>query len=124
MKREEPRKHGHSYAFVASTLCIERKSVESQRQHSILPQTSLPYILISTITSLLQRMNLFMMDIRLPFQHNIRRIGFEILTELVMMSSAFWDMRVTPCSQLKVNGCFGGTCRLHIQRSRMNQARN
>jgi hypothetical protein len=30
-----------------------------------------------------------------------------------MKSSVFWD--ITPCSLLKVNRRFGGTCRLHLQ---------
>jgi hypothetical protein len=34
----------------------------------------------------------------------------------------FWD--ITSCSPLKVNRCFGGTCCLHLQDRRINQARN
>jgi hypothetical protein len=32
---------------------------------------------------------------------------------VVMKCSIFWD--ITPCSPLKVNRRFGGTCRLHLQ---------
>jgi hypothetical protein len=39
-----------------------------------------------------------------------------------LKSSIFWD--ITPCSPLKVNRRFGGTCRLHIQGRRISQARN
>jgi hypothetical protein len=39
-----------------------------------------------------------------------------------MNSSVFWD--ITPCSPLKVNRRFGGTCRLHLQGPRINHARN
>jgi hypothetical protein len=38
-----------------------------------------------------------------------------------MKSSVFWD--ITPCSPLKVNWCFEGTC-LHFQSQRISQARN
>jgi hypothetical protein len=42
---------------------------------------------------------------------------------MVMKSSTiFCD--ITPCSPLKVNRRFGGTCRLHLQRRRISQARN
>jgi hypothetical protein len=37
-------------------------------------------------------------------------------------SSIFWD--ITPCSQLKVNRCLGGTYHLHLQGLKMSQARN
>jgi hypothetical protein len=37
-------------------------------------------------------------------------------------SSVFWD--ITPYSPLKVNGCFGGICRLHFQHRRISPARN
>jgi hypothetical protein len=37
-------------------------------------------------------------------------IGFELLTTVVMKSSVFWD--IMPCSSLKVNRHFGGTCLL------------
>jgi hypothetical protein len=40
----------------------------------------------------------------------------------VMKSSVFCD--ITPCSPLKVNQRFGGTCRLHLQGRRICQARN
>jgi hypothetical protein len=39
-----------------------------------------------------------------------------------MKSSIFWD--ITPCSPFKVSRRFGGTCRLHLQRRRISQARN
>jgi hypothetical protein len=40
----------------------------------------------------------------------------------IIKSSIFRD--VTPCSSLKVNQRFGGTCRLYLQRRRISQARN
>jgi hypothetical protein len=49
-------------------------------------------------------------------------IGFEVLTAVVMKSSVFWD--ITPCSSLKVNRCFGGTCRLHLQDRIISQERD
>jgi hypothetical protein len=49
-------------------------------------------------------------------------ILFEVLTAVVMNSLIFWD--ITPCSPLKVNWCFGRTCRLHLQGRRISQARN
>jgi hypothetical protein len=39
-----------------------------------------------------------------------------------MSTSVFWD--ITPCSPLKVNGRFGGTCRLLFQGERISRARN
>jgi hypothetical protein len=37
-------------------------------------------------------------------------------------SYIFWG--ITPCSMLKVNQCFRGTCRLHLHSQRIGQARN
>jgi hypothetical protein len=37
-------------------------------------------------------------------------------------SYIFWD--ITPCSPLRVNRHYGGTCRLHLQDRRISQARN
>jgi hypothetical protein len=37
-------------------------------------------------------------------------VGFEVLTEMIMKSYIFWDIRM--CSTLKVNRRFGGTCLL------------
>jgi hypothetical protein len=37
-------------------------------------------------------------------------------------STIIWD--ITPCSPLKVNQCFRGTYRLHLQGRRISQARN
>jgi hypothetical protein len=48
-------------------------------------------------------------------------VGFEVLTAVVMKSSVFRD--ITPCSPLKVNSRFGGTCRLHLQGRRRSQVR-
>jgi hypothetical protein len=39
-----------------------------------------------------------------------------------MKSSVFWD--ITPCSPLKANRRFGGTCRLHLQGRRISRSRN
>jgi hypothetical protein len=33
-----------------------------------------------------------------------------------------WD--IMPCSSLKINRCFGGTCRLHFQDSKISRTRN
>jgi hypothetical protein len=40
-------------------------------------------------------------------------VGFVVLTAVIMKSAIFWD--ITPCSPLKVNRRFRGTCRLHLQ---------
>jgi hypothetical protein len=42
-----------------------------------------------------------------------KRMRFEDLTEVVIKSVVFWD--ITLCSPLKVNGRFGGICRLNMQ---------
>jgi hypothetical protein len=47
-------------------------------------------------------------------------VGFEVLRAMVMKSSIFWD--ITPCSSLKVNLCFGGKFRLHLQGRGISQA--
>jgi hypothetical protein len=49
-------------------------------------------------------------------------VRFEVLTAVIMESCVFWD--ITPCSPVKVNLRFGGTCRLHLQSRRISQARN
>jgi hypothetical protein len=46
-------------------------------------------------------------------------VRFEVLAAVVMKSSVFWD--ATLCSTLKINQCFRGTCRLHLQGQRTNQ---
>jgi hypothetical protein len=38
---------------------------------------------------------------------------FEVLTAVVMKSTVFCD--ISPCSQLRVNRNFRGTCHLHLQ---------
>jgi hypothetical protein len=48
-------------------------------------------------------------------------VGFEVLTAVVMKSSVFWDKM--PCSPLKINRHFGGTC-LHLQGQRISQEGN
>jgi hypothetical protein len=48
----------------------------------------------------------------------LKGVGCEVLTAVVI----FWD--ITPCSPLKVNRRFGGTCRLHLQGRIISQARN
>jgi hypothetical protein len=47
-------------------------------------------------------------------------VGFEGLTAVVMESSIFWNLM--PCSPLKVNSRFEGTCRLHLQCRRISKA--
>jgi hypothetical protein len=49
-------------------------------------------------------------------------VEIQVLVAVVMKSSIFWD--ITPCRLLKVNGRFGGTCRLHLQGRRISKARN
>jgi hypothetical protein len=39
-------------------------------------------------------------------------VGFHVLTVVIIESSIFWD--ITRRSPLEVNGCFGGTCLLHL----------
>jgi hypothetical protein len=46
-------------------------------------------------------------------KHNFNYAGFEVLTEVDMNSSFFWD--ITPCSPLKFSRRFGRICRLHFQ---------
>jgi hypothetical protein len=48
--------------------------------------------------------------------HNLK-MQDEVPTTVVMKSSSFWD--ITPCSPLKVNRRFGGTCCLHLQGRRI-----
>jgi hypothetical protein len=49
-------------------------------------------------------------------------VRVEALTAVVLKSFIFLD--ITPCSPMKVNQRFGGTCRFHIQGQRISQARN
>lgn len=49
-------------------------------------------------------------------------VQFEDLTVVVMKNSVFWD--VTPCSLLKDNQHFGGTCHLHLHGRMISLARN
>jgi hypothetical protein len=54
----------------------------------------------------------------------MNHVGIEVITAVVMKSSAriFWD--ITPYSPMKVNQRFGRTRRLHLQGRRISQARN
>jgi hypothetical protein len=61
-------------------------------------------------------------DPRQRSENLIQDVGFEVLTAVVMKSSVFWD--IMPCSPLKLYRRFGGTCRLHLQRRRICQARS
>jgi hypothetical protein len=46
----------------------------------------------------------------------------KVLTAVVIKSSIFRD--IIPCSPLKINQRFGGTCRFNLQYRRISQARN
>jgi hypothetical protein len=46
-------------------------------------------------------------------------VGFVLLTAVVIKRSVFWD--ITPCSPLKANGRFEGTCRLRLQGGSIRQ---
>jgi hypothetical protein len=48
-------------------------------------------------------------------------VGFEVLGEVTVKSSVFWD--VILCS-LMVSQCFRGTYHFHLQGERVSQARN
>jgi hypothetical protein len=54
--------------------------------------------------------------------NQVRQVGLEVLTAVVMKSTIFWD--ITPRSLLKVNRRFGGTYRLHLHGWRISRARN
>jgi hypothetical protein len=47
-------------------------------------------------------------------------LSFYVGSEVI--SYTIWD--ITPCSLLKVNRFFGGTCRLYLQGRGINQGRN
>jgi hypothetical protein len=51
---------------------------------------------------------------------NFKNLGFDVLTDVVMNITMFWD--VTPCSQLKIKRRFEGMYRLHLQ-GRISRAR-
>jgi hypothetical protein len=48
--------------------------------------------------------------------------GFEVLTAVAMKIPIFWG--ITPCTRLKINRVFGGTCHLHLQGRRRSEAIN
>jgi hypothetical protein len=50
---------------------------------------------------------------KLNVKTDLKYVGFEVLTAVVMKSTTFWD--ITPCNPLKVNPRFGRTYRLHLQ---------
>jgi hypothetical protein len=47
------------------------------------------------------------------FEQFSTRVGFEVLTAVVIKSSIFWD--IAAYSPLKIYQRFGGTCRLYLQ---------
>jgi hypothetical protein len=46
----------------------------------------------------------------------------QVLTAVVMKTSVSWN--ITPCSLLKVNGCFGGIFSIHLQGRRLSKERS
>lgn len=48
-------------------------------------------------------------------------VGYEALTTVVVKSSILWN--ITPCNTLKINLCFGETCRFHLQSRNQREAR-
>jgi hypothetical protein len=50
------------------------------------------------------------------YTSNSSSAGFQVPTAVVMNSSTFWDLR--PCGLSKINGNFGGKCRLHLRGSK------
>jgi hypothetical protein len=68
----------------------------------------------------LQIMNFFIMQflppccyiLSLDCKYFLQRIGFEVLTAVIMKSTIFWD--ITTCSPLRVKRSFGGTYRLNF----------
>jgi hypothetical protein len=56
-----------------------------------------------------------------PWLDHPNNVGYEILAAVVIKSSVFWV--ITPCSPPKINQCFRGTCRLHLQWWRRSQLR-
>jgi hypothetical protein len=66
-------------------------------------------------------LNLSVCPIHMLFSH-LSFVGFEVLIAVVTKSSVFWD--ITSCSPLKVNRCFGATCRRHLHGRRISEARN
>jgi hypothetical protein len=50
------------------------------------------------------------------------RENFKKYAGTLLNSSIFWN--ITPCSPLKTNRRFWGTCRLQLQDRRVSQARN
>jgi hypothetical protein len=67
----------------------------------------------SAICASLEMHHIYCFDLR----NNFHYVGFEVYTAVAMKSSIFWD--TTPCSPLKVNRRFGGTCRVHVQGRRI-----
>jgi hypothetical protein len=49
-------------------------------------------------------------------------VDLEVVTPVVMNSSVFWH--ITPCSLLKINKRFGGSCRLHHQSRKKSHSTN
>jgi hypothetical protein len=56
---------------------------------------------------------LVMQVLTIPYQNIIFVVGYEVVTVVIVKNSIFWN--ITPCSQLNVSRCFGGTCRLHLE---------
>jgi hypothetical protein len=51
---------------------------------------------------------------RRRWEDNIKMyVGYEVLTEMFMKSSIFWD--IIPCNPFKINQHFGVTSRLYLQ---------
>jgi hypothetical protein len=46
------------------------------------------------------------------------------LVQRTIYKNQYIFLDTTPCSPLKTNQCFGGTCPLHLEGRRINQARN
>jgi hypothetical protein len=52
----------------------------------------------------------------------ITKVGFQVLTAMVIKISIFWDIML--CSMLKVKWCFRRKCSLHLQDQQASEAKN
>jgi hypothetical protein len=60
-----------------------------------------------------------------PLDHRCGMFTYEIIMqEIYFYVDIYILWHITPCSLWKANQQFGGTCRLHLQGRRINQARN
>jgi hypothetical protein len=63
-------------------------------------------------------------SIHSDYKPQLLQLCFSITYQIPQFLQSYIFGDITPCSPLRINWCFGGTCGLHLQGRRISQERN